>query len=518
MALRYQRQELLADHAGVKTYQGLDPLTGLPVLIYAFAGKPHLLLHELESENIPGILDSQAEGQQHFVVVAYAKGYQLATPPLPIDDLEFLIESARALKDAAEIGVLHGDLRPERFWVSSDHVFVEGFGLPWALTDDPYKPPEKLSSFAGDIYSWAKSALDLTTPSPRVKQLLESCLHQHPNLRPTAEQIFTALLKTKAQPVVASLPNMPISEPSPAPTTNTLEIDFTLSEEEAPPAIPAPAATQPIIQPSMQGMPRPPSSKDLADLSDLDIQIPTLEPVPKPVSPQSFPASFDHETAEPMVLQSDPGLRVPPKPQIPLEQKLQGKKAADTKQTFVKNLPPGATYRAGKAESESRVAYKDTPPPKPTFNDVFLKENTRRNNRRSFLLSALIIASLILAGVVFYLQREPIVPVTSTPVTTNYIVDVAVEPAGMPPIQLRIISSPVGSSKRAGAYLATVPGQIVLDQAGVWEFQGEFQELRSSVVRLQLPEQRSLTVAMPIPPVTPSDENTQDPNATPQTP
>jgi serine/threonine protein kinase len=233
VALRYQRQKLLEDHAGVKTYEGVDPLTGLPVLIYAFADKPHLLLNELESENIPGVLASQNELQQNYVVVAYAKGYKVASRPLEMDSLDFLIEGARALKDAAEIGVLHGDLRPERFWISKDHVLVEGFGLPWLPEESPYEPPEQLSSFAGDVYSWAKSALELSHPPPTAKHLLESCLVPQPNLRPSAEQIYTALVKIKTKPASVSTTGpakvQAVGEPRVIPTAKTLEIDFNVS-------------------------------------------------------------------------------------------------------------------------------------------------------------------------------------------------------------------------------------------------------------------------------------------------
>ncbi len=525
MALRYQRQKLLADHGGVKTYQGIDPLTGLPVLIYAFSGNPHLLLNELESENIPGILGSQTEGQQSHVVVAYARGYQLASRPLEMDDFTFLIESARALKDAAEIGVLHGDIRPERFWVSSDHVFVEGFGLPWTSEDDSYKPPERLSSFAGDIYSWAKSALHLTNPPLVTKPLLDLCLNQEPNLRPTAEQIYTALIKAKTQPASASvlspvnsvLNSVNTVKPQGAPTGKTLEIDFTLTEEEPEPT-PAP-----VMQPTMQGLPKPPSKpKTLSDLSDLDIHMSPSDstPVSKSMPAASFPASFEDETLEPMVLHSDPGLRGVSKPQVPLQSKVKSKtKTTDSKQPFVKDLPPGATYRAGKADANANMTYKETPLP-PTFDDVFLKNATsKRNSRRTFLLVGLFLGALILVGLVFFRQKTPTV-IESNPSSLNYIVEVAVEPAGLSRVDLRIVGSPEGSKRKTGDILTTVPNQIVLDQAGIWKFQGEFQELKSEVVSLQLPDQRSMTIVMPIPPVTPTEEppTPEEPATEPQTP
>ena len=551
MALRYQRQKLLTDHAGVKTYEGIDPLTGLPVLIYVFKGKPHLLLTEMESENIPGVLASQNEGQLNYVVVAYVKGYKIAKAPLEMGRLEFLIDSVRALKDAAEIGVLHGDIRPERFWLSSDHVLIEGFGLPWVTELSPYSPPEKLSSFAGDVYSWAKSALELADPPQVARQLLESCLIPQPNLRPSAEQLYEALLriKTKSSTVGSIQPSIQPAKVqavgNPILLPKTLEIDFNVSDDESqttlqstldapllfqtnaaqptPAAQSTPTQSRPV-QPTMQGMPKPPSSQntlvDFSDLSDLDIQVPGTPgtmPSPPPVTKQ-FPKSFDREAADPMVLQSDPGLREPPKvSQVPLEDRgnTKPKKTPDTK-PFVKDLPPGATYRAGKSENVTNVPYKDTPPPiSASFNDVFLKnDSSNHNTRRTLMLVGLGLAGLVLAALVFFNQPGNPLVTTSTNSTLNYIVNVTVEPNI--PVQLRIISSPAGSKKTVGSILNTVPNQIVLDQAGAWQFQGELQDLKSEVVSLLLPDQRSITIIMPPLPVTPTEE--EPTTVEPQTP
>jgi hypothetical protein len=266
----------------------------------------------------------------------------------------------------------------------------------------------------------------------------------------------------------------------------------------------------------MQGMPKPPTQNSFSDLSDLDIQVPGLPGMTPPLTPRQFPKSFDNHAADPMVLHSDPGLREPPKvSQVPLEDRVKSKpKSAQDSKPFVKDLPPGATYRAGKSDTVTNAPYKDTPPPtSASFNDVFLKnDSSNRNTRRTLLLVGLGIAALVLMGLVFFRQRET--PLVTTPTTTalNYIVSVSVQPTNMPPVQLRIISSPAGSKKKAGSTLTTVPNQIVLDQAGIWQFQGEFQDLKSEIISLQLPEQRSMTIVMPALPVTETDSQ-EDPNA-----
>ena len=169
MAGRYQLRTLRAERGGIETHEGVDPLTGLPVLVYRFSGKPAPGLRDLESENIPGLLGvdtNDAEDDKTEVVVAYFKEYQTLEPPLSLPVRTLLSDSARGLRDAAQAGVLHGDLHPGRFLASHDHVLLEGFGLPWAVQDGAYRAPEAEPGFAGDVYAWAASVLELTGGRP----------------------------------------------------------------------------------------------------------------------------------------------------------------------------------------------------------------------------------------------------------------------------------------------------------------------------------------------------------------
>ena len=64
-------------------------------------------------------------------------------------------EPVAGSSDAADAGVVHGDLRPERFLITTDHILVEGFGVPWIPEDPTFLPPNhgERGSFAGDVYS-----------------------------------------------------------------------------------------------------------------------------------------------------------------------------------------------------------------------------------------------------------------------------------------------------------------------------------------------------------------------------
>ncbi len=584
VALRYQRQKLYSERPGVTTHEGLDPLTGLPVLIYEFAGKPDPALADLESENIPGILETTFEVGKGQVVVAYSRGYTPAGKPLPIPSATFVLESAKALSDAARAGVIHGDLRPERFLISSGHVLVEGFGIPWQSSPSAYVASEGIASYAGDVYAYGRIMQELAPDLPvPLKTLLERCLSRKPEDRPSAGQLLNALVALQRSPQATeesvattettqgATTTQPTTQPSEskatfqppliqnAGTPKTLEIDFTVSEPEEP----APVVMPPVKVPPTSAT----RAGTLPDMPDLDL-------FPEETAPSGFNASdfnrdfeardfndddFDlpapstkrsvaqdnWDDDQGMLLETDSGLKnsnasLPSPgmtPKTPLPPKTSSKlpetgpkrtdtqnpsaKKIDPKQTFIKDLPPGGTYKAGKSADTSPVPFKDTPVA-PTFDEVFLKGNrSPKNTRRIVMVVGLLLSALVLAGLVFF-RNAGTVPGNETTSSTSYIVSVNVA-GDVPPLDLLVVSSPADSKFRAGAVVSKVPGQIVLDKAGTWQFQGRFQDVLSDTVTLQLPQERNLTIIMPalltpeegaetpegeaIPPTTPDDAN-----------
>ena len=529
MALRYQRQKLYSDSSGVKTHEGIDPLTGLPVLIYEFNGKPDPALADLESENIPGVLETSFEAGKGQVIVAYSKGYVPASKPLKMSTFRFVMAGSRALSDAARAGVIHGDLRPERFLTSGDHVLVEGFGIPWTSTPHPYSPPEGVASYAGDVYAFGKIMQELAPDLPvPIKTLLDRCLTRKPEDRPSAGQLLTALgalqpkpgaLQPKPEQVPAPQPKISQVQPTATPQTTqntqlppqkTLEIDFTVSEPD-PPQVPLkmPPVNVPISE-----------APTLPDMPELDL---FPEDTPPSVPPLKQPMSLDNwdDDTDGMLLETDSG-SVSPKASVTskssvsnssikpvLPNKTSGKlpeagpkrttaKNIDPKQTFIKDLPPGGTYKVGKTTEVSSAPFKETPLA-PTFDEVFLKGNrSSKNTLRIVMVVSLLLGALILAGLVFF-RGGGVNPGPTGPnnAAANYIVSVNVTPAGLPPLDLVVVSSPEGSKFRVGMVASKVPGQVVLDRLGTWQFQARFQESLSEPVTLQLPEQRTLTVTMP---------------------
>lgn len=433
---RYQRRSLYAERGGVLTFEGVDPLTGLPVLIYRFVGAPQAALRHLESENIPGLLGIAKDGEFTQVAVAYSRDYRPLASPSQLAPAIVLRDSARALRDAAEAGVLHGDICPARFLASATHLLLEGFGIPWQLDDGEYRAPElrNEASYAGDVYAWAKSLLSLGLAlSERQRELLARCLHEDPEVRPTAEAIYRAL--------TAELDALAPSLDAPAGDA-LAELDGALSAREL---------------------------KEEFDLDDFD-EPAALSAVFAPKAPA------DAAEPDPLVIISDPGRRVAAPPQA-------------REGSFVKTLPPGATYRPGSAAHDVPPGKFIVPEPPAV---VAKKPRQWRNVLRLVAIALVAVAVVVL--IVLQRQATPAVAPAGASVT-NYIVEVIIEPVNLPPVGLYVVSAPEGTRTPAGAQIGSYqPGrsQIVLDRAGEWRFQVRFEDRASEVVALQLPEERSL--------------------------
>jgi hypothetical protein len=194
---RFRITALLAEQGDVRSYRGVDSLTGLPVLIYRFSGQP-ATLRGLESNNIPGVLDTGFDGRKGEVVVAYAPDYRPLTEPVAPENVwPLLLDSSTALKDAAQANVAHGDLKPERFLRADHHHLIEGYGARWRPQPSPYTAPDALigTSQAGDVYAWAKSVAYLCGPHlpKEIRPLIASCLAEDPRARPSAQTLFEAV-------------------------------------------------------------------------------------------------------------------------------------------------------------------------------------------------------------------------------------------------------------------------------------------------------------------------------------
>jgi hypothetical protein len=194
---RYRSQEVLAERAGVKTYEGLDTVDGLPVLIYEFEGEPAAGPGEFESENALAVRwTGSDQGKSRLIAALPAQWRPRGAEDGPLSPMEVL-DAARALRDAAAAGTVHGDLRPERLLVSGKRLLIEGFGVPWRPREGQFRAPEVKGRATppADVWSLAASIRELGTEfrDETVDAVLALCLSREPDERPSAEELYLAL-------------------------------------------------------------------------------------------------------------------------------------------------------------------------------------------------------------------------------------------------------------------------------------------------------------------------------------
>ncbi len=159
--------------------------------------------------------------------------------------------------------------------------------------------------------------------------------------------------------------------------------------------------------------------------------------------------------------------------------------------TFVKGPPPGATVRPGDtplAPLHERAA-----------RAVARAQASAEGRRRLALGATLVFAVVVLASLSVALQRRPQPAAAVADGAVAYVVDVRIEPAGLPPARLVVLESPPGSRLVAGTVVGSVPRRVPLDRAGTWRFEARFLDRRSEPATLELPGDRSLVLVFPDP-------------------
>ncbi len=469
---RYQSQELYLQQGDISCYRGVDPLTGLAVLIYTFPDRPTVAVGGLESENVPGILVSSFDDTTGQVVTAYSPHYGLVAHGESVVDDHFTLEAVRAVRDAARAGVVHGDLRAGRLLYSQGHVLVEGYGVPWQPADPDVTAPEVAAgappTLAADVYAVAATLLLLggDNLSNEVGAALRSALAANPRERPAAATLFADVRRAcggTLTPPPRSFEELTLPTGSGAPGTSLsatrsdfqLDLDFELD----------------VATPSPEG-------KGLSANARRDAT--QAGPTPPPAPRTSPPGHEVADEPEPITLNSDPGLA--PRPDG-------SRSPRDSDPGFVKDLPPGATYRAGKID--------DTQPPAPIRWDLPPSRDRPRRSWRGPLLVILALAAAAGLAALAFLNQGPLAPAAPAGSSVDYIVSVQVRPANLPPVDLYVVKSPKGSSTPAGTILCRAPCKVVLDRQGDWQFRGEFQNRVSKVADVKLPGAQSVTIDFP---------------------
>jgi hypothetical protein len=224
---------------------------------------------------------------------------------------------------------------------------------------------------------------------------------------------------------------------------------------------------------------------------ELGAELPAAEPV-VPRAPASRPAAVapevptesrvpvEPEEPDPITLHSDPGLS-------PLRSSESGTRStADSSPGFVKDLPPGATYRSGQLDGVRPAA--------PVLRSAEDAPAGRRGSWRGALLLVLVVAAAGAAAALAFFNHGDVAPSAGSAGAVSYIVDVAVAPNDLPPVDLYVVRSPSGSATPAGTILTSVPRKVVFDRKGTWVVEGVFQGRHSEPATVELPNQRSVTI------------------------
>jgi hypothetical protein len=476
----YQRTEVYRTGGGVTTHRGVDPVTGLAVLIYDFPGRPLVGPGDIDSDAVPAILAASFDGERGGLVAAIPTGATLVAPGESVVDDRFVLQTLQALRDAARAGVVHGDLGAERLLFADGRVLVEGYGVPWAgpregTGEGADRAPSRSAVLRRDLQATVAALIRLAGDnlSSEVLVALRGATATGTNPPPDAERLFG---------VVRRLSGGAVTVPSAGFSELTLPVS----------AAPDSASTTPGTAPGAASEPGPDDALELPDASDLDHEIGAAPGVAPSLTATRTDVRVDpavhqgqrddgarHATdPDPITLASDPGL-VAPSTRPP----------KDSDPGFVKDLPPGATYRPGNLDGAMR--------PAPIRLDRLDDGGARR---RSWRGPALLLLLVIVAGGAAYMavlaQRANRQAIGGSGIV-RHVVDVRVAPANLPPVSLVVDQSPSGSSFRPGTVIGSVPRRVVFDATGTWVVHAAFQGRTSDRVTVRVPEDRTLTLTFP---------------------
>lgn len=503
---RFQRNERLRSDGDIVTSLGVDVVTGLAVLIYDFPGEPRARPGGQAVPGIPTVVASWADGGQGTLVVAYPSDATLVAPGESIVDDQFVLQALTVLRDASGQGLVHGDIHPGRFLWAERRLYLEGYGVPWRR-GQPAAPavasstvgPGLSAALREDLRRAAAALLELGAKgiSAEVAAALGSAAAGTSGADATGLQAIVRRLAGGAVKVPSAGFGdivLPVSSAGPAEEGPPLDLDaleFT-PQPQAPVAdldfdphdvagvlgaAPSVSATRTDmrVDPAAYAA-RPEQAADAAAVTPHG-RGPGRQPPPTP-TPVDEP--------DPITLHSDPGAGV-------LKTGPVGK-APPPEGAFVKNLPPGATYRAGTLEDALR--------PAPIRLDGDIDGRARRRSLRGPALLLLLVLALALGSFLALRAQRSSGLGNVEAGTVRHLVDVRVTPGNLPPVSLVVDRSPDGSLYSPGTIIGSVPRRVAFDANGVWVVHAQFQGRSSESVTLRVPDESVITIAFPEPSTT----------------
>lgn len=462
---RFKRTAQLERRGRIITSRGVDTTTGAAVLIYDFPGPPRLKRNQFASSGALTVLAAGFDGVNGVLVAALPPNANpLNGSGARIDD-RLALQALAVLKDAGTIGLVHGAITPGRLLLKESSLYIEGYGVPWNPQDlVPLTRGALERAAANDLKAILTTLLTAANArlNPEVAAALTGALRALTGMKEGRPPPLDA---AHLHAVVRRLVGGAVSLP-PA--------DFAAFElTEKPLSTPQANAELDELHVALFEEPEPSQQTD-----------PALTPTNAP--PTGSPALFAAEgepvsvsDPDPITLTSDPGdaLRV-------------AAEYRDSSPGFVKRPPPGATYRAGNLEHETRVS------PLP-----ILLEDEQPERRRSWRVPLFLLALLAAAGVGAYIALvvRPGAPVElSGSTAASYVVNVRVTPPGLPPVSLVVDRSPAASAFRPGTIIATVPRNVSFDAPGEYTLHAVYLGQASRSVTLEVPADSAVTIEFPL--------------------
>ena len=444
----YTRSGRFAERGDVVVDRAIDPITGLPVLVYRFPGAPVSAASAIDADDVWRVLEHGVDDRGGYLVTDVIEGaVSIEARAASLDD-HAAERAFDAVAAASSLGVVHGDLGAHRLYRRGADVWIEGYGVPWASAT----PQDDARSLARSLLEQRGHALtdpaiaalrrasedgDATAAARSLRALADTTTAGPAAREPAPPRHAPSLPVVPARPSTPASPLVPHEhDTTPRPQRNAASPEFARVHIEAVPD--AETATPPSV--------KPPGTPYVAPDA----------PGPKPMR-----AALDAVAAAPSA-----------------------RAAADAGPRFSKAPPPDVTYRSGAFALPER----DGPA------RVAAVVASVRDRRRVWLVGLLVVAAMALA-LVTVMGREASPASEAIGSGGSYVIDVRVEPASLPPVSLVIVSSPSGSRHAPNTIIRTVPDKVVLDREGTWQLQGRFDGRRSQIVTIAVP--RDQLVVLP---------------------
>jgi hypothetical protein len=513
----------------IQTFAGVDVVTGMPVIVYTMSGQPPSI-PDVISESIPVVLETGIQDQTGFVVVSSAPGYLPLRLGLSQVRLEWLTRvSAKALSDAHDGGLVHGDFNPNHFFVQGDHLLLEGWGLNWQNTQPDFTPPEGQGTAAADVFAWARTMQAFGKGDSRklldgeMGRLIGHCLNPKPQERPTALELVIALeqvigkkaLKPEVKTVHLDQQGDPeikseTFEPQATQTKpeNTLPVVSEILETSSVQA-PEPLKLEPIQtfdpSPIDEGVKIIAVAKAPETIQILEAQAPVPEPLnpatplensalatpSETLEPESLTQVQEHDLREPENLAADEPDIVP---------SVRPEHEPVALPTTDGNVEPGVVmYKDGQSQSQTiRVGFDDDD----SWRSV--KPYTRPKTNPLILPMALVtIVLLVILGIVV-LTRKPPQSATGNSIQTpsisnssqNSIVNFIVKSSFNQTARLTVISAPSNANLVPGTLLATIPGPVLFPYPGAYKVRVTMPNFAPGDVTVNVPQDKEIVIQL----------------------